>query len=74
MFVYLDFLLGDPFEEPEVIIPRLEVLVKEVLHMIVVWLKQVPTMTQTLKEMEEVELLYLVDPKAAVIHSHVEIF
>jgi hypothetical protein len=41
--------------------------------MIVVWLVKLPTLQSTFEELEKVPLLFLVDPKAAIVKAYPEL-
>lgn len=59
---------GDP-----TILPKIDSFIKLCLRLIVTWLAKIPTLTVTLDEMEAVPLLFLVDPKAAIVESYTEL-
>jgi hypothetical protein len=72
LFVFTDQLLGETYKEDEDL-AKVEIFIKAVIKMIVTWLDQVPKMTKTLQEMEAVQNLFLVDPKAAILEAYAEI-
>jgi len=54
-------------------LPLVEPFIKSCLRLIVTWLVKIPTLQTTIDEMEAVPLLFLVDPKAAIIESSHEL-
>jgi hypothetical protein len=72
LFTYVDCLLGDTYSDISVL-ATIDFFIKAVLRLIVCWLAKIPKMTKTLEEMEAVNLMFLVDPKAAIIEAAPEL-
>ena len=72
LFTYVDALLADTYPDQTILI-KIDQFMKLVLRLIVTWLVKIPQMTKTLEEMEQVHMLYLVDPKAAIVEAAPEL-
>lgn len=68
----MDCLLADSYIDPAHL-DSIDVFIKAVLRLIVKWLVKIPSMTKTLEEMEAVPLIYLIDPKAAIVEAAPEL-
>jgi hypothetical protein len=65
-------LLGFNFTDLSVL-TYVDIFIKAVLRLIVVWLAKLPTLQKTFEELEKVPLLFLVDPHAAIVKSYPEL-
>lgn len=72
LFVFVDFLLNNIFTDLS-ILQQIDIFFKTVLRLIVVWLVKLPTLQSTFEELEKVPLLFLVDPKAAIVKAYPEL-
>lgn len=72
LFVFVDFLLNNIFTDLSVL-QQIDIFFKTVLRLIVVWLVKLPTLQSTFEELEKVPLLFLVDPKAAIVKAYPEL-
>lgn len=55
------------------VLEQINIFFKTVLRLIVVWLIKLPTLQGTFEELEKVPLLFLVDPKAAIVKAYPEL-
>lgn len=65
-------MLGDTWTDPEHL-KKIDIFIKAVLRLIVVWIAKVPSMAKTIDEIDAVPLLFLVDPQAAIIEASTEL-
>lgn len=72
LFIYVDCLLGDTYMD-ESVLPKIDLFMKAVLRLIVCWLAKIPQMSKILEEMEAINLIFLVDPKAAIVEAAPEV-
>jgi hypothetical protein len=72
LFVFIDFLLGHNYSDLSVLV-NIDLFIKTVLRLIVVWLAKLPTLQNTFDELEKVPLLFLVDPQAAIVKAYPEL-